>query len=310
MQRAYSPAPYRTASMTYGDPRLPQLAGVPDVAPVRYQEPAPQDNVRYVDRSPPRIQEYHDPYARAQSPALMPPPAAPPRTIVVDQFGRQYYTAESAPTPTRASVAPVDRRPHVEPGYERAPSRMASSYGQPVPAAVQYEQPEVRMGPPPLPRRGAAPEQPVQYVDANGYRIEYSARPVEQVRYAESPTSPTYQVTSRYDQMPPPQLPPAREPTSPVYTPTRSYSVRPEEPAHQTMYAPRQASVAPQFFRQEAAPPPPRAMSVAPGYEQPAASYPRAYSQVPQQVMYVDQYGRPIPAGELRQMPAPEYRYG
>lgn len=311
-QRTYSPAPQRTVSMTYGDPRLTQAHA--ETEPIRYGEPrGPAEHVQYVraerSRSPPRAQQYQDPYGRAQSPALMPPPAAPQRTIVVDEYGNRYYAAEPAapPAPPRASVAPVERRPTIDTGYAasarasvapvdsrsateigygRAPSRMAYA-----PAAT-YEQPDVRMAPPPLPRR----EQPsVQYVDANGYPVrDYSSRPIEQVRCVEAPT-PAYQ--TRYEQ------------PSPVYEPTRSYSVRPEEPSQMAVpYAARQASVAPVQYTRQEAPAPTRAMSVAPGYE----SQPRAYTQAPAappQVLYVDQYGREVIPSQLRQMPAGDYRY-
>ncbi|EME86099.1 uncharacterized protein MYCFIDRAFT_210408 [Pseudocercospora fijiensis CIRAD86] len=272
----------------------------PETQQVRYYE-QPGEAVAYVrERSPPRLQEYHDPYsARALSPVSMPPPAALPRRIVVDQYGNRYYAADPEPGP---SGAPVDRRAP-EPGYERAPSRMARAYGSSNQAAI-YEQADARMAPPP-PRRQYPDEQTVRYVDANGYPVQqYGTR--AEVRYMEAPTSPLYQAapTSRYDMAPPP-APPAREQTSPVYAPpARSYSVRPEAPPAQQAYD-RQASVAPvQYIRQEA-PPPTRAMSAMPGYEQARTS---SYAPALQAVQYVDQYGRPIYPSEVRQAPAPEYR--
>ncbi|KXT04530.1 hypothetical protein AC578_8641 [Pseudocercospora eumusae] len=305
--RAYSPAPQRTVTASYADPRMP--APPPEPQQVRYYE-QPGEAVTYVrERSPPRLQEYHDPYsARAQSPAAMPPPppaaAAPPRRIVVDQYGNRYYAADPEPAPpiSRASVAPVDRRAP-EPGYERAPSRMATAYGT-TSQAVVYEQADARMAPPP-PRRQYQDEQTVRYVDANGYPVQqYGTR--SEARYMETPTSPFYQAapTSRYD-MAPPSAPQARQ-ASPVYAPpARSYSVRPEAPLAPQAYE-RQASVAPvQYVRQEA-PPPARALSVVPGYEQARTS---SYAPAPQAVQYVDQYGRPIYPSEVRQAPAPEYRY-
>ncbi|KAK4506017.1 hypothetical protein PRZ48_003982 [Zasmidium cellare] len=312
-QQAYSPAPSRTVSMTYGDPRLSRAV---EVEPPQYQEQPPQEAVRYVrherSRSPPRLQEYQDPYARVSSPAMMPPPAAPPRRIVVDQYGNRYYAAEPAPAQpppsARASVAPVERRSTMELGYERAPSRMATSYAQPSAAPTQYEAAD-RMAPPP-PRR-PVPDERTTNVDAGGYRVRDYEPSSSQVRYVEAPTSPTYQpvLAARYDAMPPP---PPREPTSPVYAPIRSYSVRPEESAPMptpTGYAPRQASVAPvQYARQEPAATPARAMSVVPGYEQPAPAA-RAYSQAPGPVRYLDQYGREVYPSEVRQVPALDYRY-
>ncbi|CAK4033940.1 Hypothetical predicted protein [Lecanosticta acicola] len=317
-QHAYSPVPQRTVSMTYGDPRLPRAPA--EVENVRYAEVSAPDHVQYVradrSRSPPQSHQYQDPYARAHSPALMPPPAAPPRAIVVDQYGNRYYASEPAPPSApsrasvapvdrhpmidsgyaaRASVAPVDRRPAAETGYDRASSRMAYA------APAAYEQPETSMAPPP-------PRREVQYVDANGYPIrEYSSYPAEQIRYVEAPTSPNYQ--QRYEQMPPPAAP-AREQTSPVYVPTRSYSVRPDAPPQAPApYAARQASVAPvQYARQEASLAPTRAMSVAPGYEGQARAYSHAPAAAAQQVRYVDQYGREV-YPEVRQVPAGDYRY-
>ena len=279
--------------MTYGDPRLAQTPAAPlDVGQPRYQE---QPAVQYVhadrSRSPPRLQEYHD-----TGTAIMPPPSAPPRRIVVDQYGNRYYAADAAPAPSRASVAPMDRRPTAELGYERAPSRMASSYAQP--PIAQYEHPaESRMAPPPPPlRRQISDEAPVQYVDAHGYPIRaYSTRPVDeqqqQVRYIDAPTSPVYQAAPRYEQMAPPPPPPVREQTSPVYVP-RSYSVRPEEPMQAAAAYARQASVAPMPYVRQG--------TVA------AQAPPRAFSHAPQQVRYVDQYGQEIYPS---QAPAPEYRY-
>lgn len=279
--RVSSPVPFRTVSATYSDPHLAQVPTAPfQLQAPRYQE---QPAVQYVradhSRSPPRLQEYHD-----TSPGIMPPPSAPPRQIVVDQYGNRYYAADPALAPPRASVAPIDRRPPIELGYERAPSRMASMYAQP--SNSQYEHvAEVRMAPPPPPlRRQISDDQQVQYVDAHGYPIrEHSMRPVEQqqqIRYIGAPASPVYQAAPRYDQMAPPALP-AREPTSPMYAP-RSYSVRPEQAA--AAYG-RQASVAPVQYVETVAPP-------------------RPFSHAPQQVRYVDQYGR-----EVIQGPAPEYRY-
>lgn len=307
-QRAYSPAPSRIVSMTYGDPRLSRAI---DVESPQYQDQVPQDTGRYVrherSRSPPRLQEYHDPYARVSSPAMMPPPAAPPRRIVVDQYGNRYYAAEPVaalqqPPPPRASVAPIERRPTMEIGYERAPSRMASSYAQ---QPVQYETAD-RMPPPPS-RRTVADDR-TAYIDAGGYRMREYEPASGQVRYVEAPTSPTYQpvATPRYETMAPP---PAREPTSPVYAPTRSYSVRPEELAPLPTYAARQASVAPaQYERQEPVATPTRAMSVMPGFEQPTSAT-RAYSHAPAQMRYVDQYGREVFPSEVRQAPVADYRY-
>ncbi|KAI5367948.1 hypothetical protein Slin15195_G030820 [Septoria linicola] len=311
-QRAYSPAPKSAVSMAQADPRMSQAP--PEM---RYQEV-------------PRMQEYHDPYhARPQSPALMPPPAAPAK-IVVDQFGNQYYAAAAeppAPLPPpqayRASVAPPDRRvATLDTGYDRAPSRAANVYAQPV-----YERSDTRMAPPP-PKRRIGEESGIQYVDANGYAVPAPQYSRPEVRYMEPATSPVYQQMPqvRYEMAPPPTRP-AREltspvyaePTSPVYAPSRSYSVHPDAPlapdyTRHASIAPqqyaRQGSVAPQQYARPDVPAAPlaRATSVMPGYEQPQ---PQLYAPAPApQVRYVDQYGREVYQSEPRQVGAPaEYRY-
>ncbi|EGP83872.1 uncharacterized protein MYCGRDRAFT_111065 [Zymoseptoria tritici IPO323] len=314
-QQFQSPGSQRTVSMTYADPRYSRSSMAPvDVRSPQYQDQPP---VQYVHaehyRSSPQTPQYHDPYARAQSPAMMPPPAAPARPVVYDQHGNRYYAAEPAPAPrprviaSRASVAPVEL------GYERSQSRMATGYGMPLPAP-QYDPADPRMGPPPTPSRRQTSE--VQYVDAQGYPVQrYPPRPVEPelVRYIKAPTSPVYQSSSpRYGQMPPPSAPPA--PTSPMYVPQRSYSVRPEEISQPPGAYARQASVAPtQYARPDAAPMAGmRAMSVMPGYDHGAIALPRAYSQAPppqaQPVKYYDENGQEVYPREIRQVPQ-EYRY-
>lgn len=333
---AISPVgPYRTVSMTYGDQRLPQPVQLNEEdSRAQYQEPvhyAPDKR----SRSPPRLQQYSDPYVgRAPSPALMPPPppaAPPPRRIIVDQYGNRYYAAEPAPAPAtvsapRASVVPVERRDQPEVVYERAPSRASAAYAQPpvlstpyepdrnrtveASSSGPYEQVVSRMAPPPPPsRRVPPPEQRVEYIDANGYRVrEYSSRPVEQVRYAEAPTSPVYQEVRGYEQVPPSQGPPAAEPTSPVYAPTRSYSTRPEEFQQVPHGYIRQASVAPQYGRPEPPPPQMRALSVMPSTDYGTPGQPQPiYAQAPQAITrYVDQYGNEVFPREVRQ--AGEFR--
>jgi uncharacterized protein YnzC (UPF0291/DUF896 family) len=49
-------------------------------------------------------------------------------------------------------------------------------------------------------------------------------------------------------------------------------------------------------------------MSVMPGYDHGAVALPRAYSQVPQAVRYVDEHGQQVYPREIRQVPQ-EYRY-
>jgi len=319
-QRVYSPAGhYPPNGRAYA---MPRQGSVAPYAP--YSEDAP--GLRYPPadprQEPVRLQEY-----RESSPALMAPPPAVPRRIVVDQYGQRYYAEQPIPQP-RASVAPVARHPDPELGYERAPSRMPGAY-QPPPQPAHYEPVEPVMAPPPPPiRQHTHQEQAVEYIDSHGYRVrEYGSRPTEPVRYSHAPKSPVYQQPAQYDHMPPPSARPAprelhydmppppmpqpsREPTSPVYAPPpRAFSVRPEgEDTSQITYAPRQASVAPvQYARHDAAPPA-RAMSVMPGPEYGAPAYqPRAPSYAPQSVRYVDEYGREVAPREMSQ--AGHYRY-
>jgi hypothetical protein len=340
-ERMYSPAPYRAASTIYDGSRSlhqipPEAPEAPHYVPVNGQ---PQYVRPVADRSPPRLQEYDPNYSRAQSPAVMAAP--PPSTRVLqDQYGRRYLVAESAPAPSaaRASVAPVERQP--EPIYERAPSRMATTYAKP-PAPAPYEPAGTSMAPLSFPAKRQ--EQQLQYIDANGYIIPdqngRSAQPPP-ARYQEEPTSPVYQAPrARYETMPPPGAarestapayqyvsryepsmapPPAparQEAKSPVYQPVpRAYSVRPEEPPQPAPGYLRQASVAPvQYVRQaEMAPPPApaRAVSVMPGvgatdynYQpQPQQTYGYASGTPPSQVKYVDQYGNEVYPQQIRQV--------
>jgi hypothetical protein len=308
-QRVYSPAgAYHPTGNVYAEP--PRQGSVaPFSSPYAMRPESRQESVR--------LQEYREP-----SPVMMappPPPPAAPRRVVVDQYGNRYYAEQPAPQP-RASVAPVARYPDPELGYERAPSRMPAPY-QPATPTAQYEPAESVMAPPPA-RRPAPQEQPVEYIDANGYRVrEYSSRPVEPIRYSHAPTSPVYQQPP-YEQMPPPsarpaprdlhyEMPPPPMPqpsheTSPQFAPpSRAYSVRPDgQDVQPITYAPRQASVAPvQYVRHDAAPPA-RAMSVMPGHEYGAPAYQqRVPSYAPQPaVRYVDEYGREVaPPREMRQ---------
>jgi hypothetical protein len=311
-QRVYSPAgaytpndrPYvepqrQTSVATFGSPYT--AASAPRQEPIR-------------------LQEY-----RESSPAMMAPPPPPPRRVVVDQYGNRYYAEQPVPQ-TRASVAPVGRHPDPELGYERAPSRMPGSYQLPDHSA-QYEPAEPIMAPPPPPARRPQ-EQPVEYIDSNGYRMrEYSSRPAESVRYPHAPTSPVYQQQPQYEQMPPPSARPAprdlhyemppppmpqpsHAPVPQFAAPPRAYSVRPDgQEAQPITYAPRQASVAPVQYVCHDVPPPARSMSVMPGQEYGASVYQqRAPSYAPQPaVRYVDEYGREVAPVEMRQ--ASQFRY-
>ena len=311
-QRVYSPAgPYTPNERTYAEPQ--RQASVAAFGSPHTAAPVPrQESIR--------LQEY-----RESSPAIMAPPPPPPRRVVVDQYGNRYY-AEAPVLQSRASVAPVGRHPDPELGYERAPSRMPAPY-QVLDHSAQYEPVEPIMAPPPPPARRPQ-EQPVEYVDSNGYRMrEYSSRPVEPIRYSQAPTSPVYQQQPQYEQLPPPSARPAprdlhyemppppmprplHEPPPQFVAPPRSYSVRPDgQDAQPITYAPRQASVAPvQYVRHDMAPPA-RAMSVMPGPEYGAPVYQQqtpSYAPQPA-VRYVDEYGREVASREMRQ--ASQFRY-
>ena len=311
-QRVYSPAgPYTPTERAYVEPQ--RQASVAPFGSPYHAVPVPR-------QEPIRLQEY-----RESSPAMMAPPPPPPRRVVVDQYGNRYY-AEQPVSQSRASVAPTARHPDLEPGYERAPSRMQSHY-LPPDHSVQYEPAEPIMAPPPPPARRPH-EQPVEYIDSNGYRVrEYSSRPAEPIRYSHAPTSPVYQQQPQYEQMPPPSARPAprdlhyemppppmpqalHEPAPQFVAPPRAYSVRPDAQDPQPItYAPRQASVAPvQYVRHDVAPPA-RAMSVMPGPEYGAPAYQhRAPSYAPQPaVRYVDEYGREVAPRDVRQ--ASQFRY-
>jgi len=319
-QRVYSPAGhYPPNGRAYAAPRQGSVA---PYAPYIEDAPAPRYPPAEPRQEPVHLHEY-----RESSPALMAPPPAVPRRIVVDQYGNRYYAEQPVSQP-RASVVPVARHADSELGYERAPSRMTGAY-QPPPQPAHYEPVEPIMAPPPPPiRQHAQQEQAVEYIDSHGYRVrEYSSRPAEPVRYSHAPKSPVYQQPAPYDHMPPPSARPAprelhydmppppmpqppREPTSSVYAPPpRAFSVRPDgEDTSQITYAPRQASVAPvQYVRHDAAPSA-RAMSVMPGPEYGAPAYqPRAPSYAPQPVRYVDEYGREVASREMGQ--TGHYRY-
>lgn len=322
VERQYSPAaPYRAASMTYGEQRSVQYAQQPEASRYAAQPAEPQFQYARAERarSPPRMQEYQDPYSRAQSPAVMAPP--PPRRIIVDQYGNRFYAAEpieAAPVSARASVAPVERRPEPQPMYERAPSRMSVAYAQPPAPAAQHEPPETDMLPPP--RRQ---EQPVQYVDANGYPVgAYSTRPAEPVRYIQQPTSPVYQEMPRYEAMPPPPPPPpaASERTSPAYQTMPRYEQAPltaerTSPAYQQM--PRYEPMPPPPARHVREPTSPvyqqpqqvpRAYSVRPEEPpQPTSNYVRQGSVAPVQYARQDMAPPPPPARAMSVAPAAEY---
>ncbi|WPG97294.1 Hypothetical protein R9X50_00006800 [Acrodontium crateriforme] len=279
-----------------------------------YREIGVDTNVQYVRKepapSPPRLREYRDPYTSGeQSPAPMAPPA--PRRVVVDQNGNRYYAADPASAYVGASVAPLERRPLPEMPYDRSASQLSVAYGQP--PAPQYDPTESHMAAPQI-LRAPVNDQPVEYIDSNGYRVrDYSARPRESVRYIENTSPLMYENAPRYD-MAPPLLPPTRDQTSSVFAPPRAYSTRPDTMQPPSIGYNRHTSIAPvQYARQDIPPQSARAVSVMPGginhgaplHQQPYGYAPQA--PAPPGLRYVDQYGQEVFAGELRQ--AGEYRY-
>lgn len=347
----FSPvAPYRTTSMTYGQPQAAheaQLQSGQHVTPHRSQ-PAhehPQYRQLVQARPSPQQQEYRDGYVdRSQSSAMMPPPPAPEsvRRIMQDSHGNRFFVHEASaappPTPTyiplsRASMAPMQAQRPPEPVYERAPSRATTAYAQPVlPQHVQppqawphapppaypvsgYDPADSRMLPPEVPSRvlSTADLQPRHIGDPG-----YPAPPTGAHGYAthgrgtEAPTSPVFQQIRNYGQMPPPAFQPFREQTSPQFTP-RTYSVRPEQ--HQTLQAGyvRHTSMAPLPHAREEYLPQTRAVSVLPGTEYGAPSLQPtqyAYAQAPSAVKYVDQYGNEVFPQNVRQVGQPMYYQG
>lgn len=135
---------------------------------------------------------------------------APPRRIVVDQYGNKYY---AAPVDARESVAPPARRIEVDPYYERAVTREPTLR---VPARPEfYEEEDMQRMMPPPPRRYVEASD-VEMLDARTYRREASHRPVDMdFRPVEVKER---RPIAQYGEMGPPR----------EYVPSRAYSVRPE----------------------------------------------------------------------------------
>ncbi|KAH8912213.1 hypothetical protein BR93DRAFT_963401 [Coniochaeta sp. PMI_546] len=95
------------------------------------------------------------PIAYERHASVMPPPRAPVRRIIVDEYGREYIEPPRPPPVVRASVAPAARLEEPEIIYERTvPARVASRrpdiyedaamYGQPVPSYSPANAPYAR----------------------------------------------------------------------------------------------------------------------------------------------------------------------
>ena len=280
-QRFYTPvAPYRTALTAQPEAAqdLQYASTSQTVQSVRYSE-VPQEPRQ---PSPPILQDYSDPYARVARPAIVAQSA--PRRIISDQYGHRYYAAEPASPAARASIAPVDRygEASARPTYERAPSRMATGYPPASAAGLTYEIVEPSTAAPSTP--APAPEQYVEYVDSNGYRVrQYTARPRPDLdRYAADPTSPVYREAPRYTTVQPSAPQATVVNRAPIYQEVPRYETA---ASHRTLPHEPTSPVYQQAPRYETmAPPPPRA--AAPREMAPPAIYqsvPRAYSVRPQE---------------------------
>lgn len=261
---------------------------------------APTYGVRTAEVAGPRIMRprssrSRSPVYRERAPSVMmvPPPRAPPRRIVVDGYGREYYEA-TPPAISRQSVAPV-RAADEEFLYERAPLRTVSGsrqapvlldddgravYSSSAPRYVDYADTVSR----------PMYVQPERAGDYRAYRQrEYSMQPRDylegpeyvQVRAPERRMvidEPPREYVSRVSAMPPhlrrddvapelrqfvPRMASVRPEEPREYASMRS-SVRPEVPLYepQTREPPLQESRDPAIVRSEA---PTREYSVQPG---------------------------------------------
>ncbi|TGJ84753.1 hypothetical protein E0Z10_g4045 [Xylaria hypoxylon] len=262
---AVEPRPIRTSSYTVETPDLREVS--------TYQREGRMSVRPYADR------------ARSRSPIIverrssaMPPPSAPTRRIVIDEYGREYFEPVRTTTVSRQSVVPPTRPGDHELVYERAPIRATSRI--PAPDIVGEDgviyrraspgyaprrvitQPEYGVGfrsyrerdypvvPPSqefVQIRGATEHRLTEHVPRDYLPRAASVRPVESVPYDRLPST-------RPD-IPPRQYaasvhPDARREIAPHVG--RDYSVRPEMEIPQRAYSVR--PVERQYYDQ----PPPR----------------------------------------------------
>ncbi|KAL1608061.1 hypothetical protein SLS60_003000 [Paraconiothyrium brasiliense] len=208
-RRPYSPTNtdvYAGPSPRHGRAASHVFAERPIEQPIYREASArPSAAPRYVPDHPQEL----DFVPRAQSTMDDPMAMAPPRRIVVDQYGNKYY---AAPVDTRDSVAPPARRIEVDPYYERAVTREPALRAPP--RAELYEEDDVQRMPPPPRRYIEASE--ADLMDPRTYRREASHRPLE-VEYRPHEVVERRPV-AQYEEMGPPR----------EYLPSRAYSVRPE----------------------------------------------------------------------------------
>ncbi|OBT76442.1 hypothetical protein VF21_03957 [Pseudogymnoascus sp. 05NY08] len=264
-----SPAMYAVPYPQYE--QRPVRASSRMVADTYYQEPPAY--YREPQAAPGSVIELDANHDRSLSPILMaPPPRMAPSRIVVDEYGRQYYTA--APNPPRQSVAPQPRIIDDNYYYDRPPPRAIRR-----PVQHAYEDDGViyrRASPQYVPQRRVI-TLPENLAEPQYRQREYSTRPVATRPPAEEYAAPgdrePIEIRQReYSTRPPParQQPvddylrvaeaPRRQPTHfeeppppHEYLPQRVASVRPEAFRHEMRgdYLPRARSIRPEPIHRE-----------------------------------------------------------
>jgi hypothetical protein len=282
MVRDEAPSRRIVSQEIYRDPQSPAMYAVPypqyEQRPVRassrmvadtyYQEPPAY--YREPPAAPGAVIEL-DPSDRSLSPILMaPPPRMAPSRIVVDEYGRQYYTA--GPNPPRQSVAPQPRIIDDSYYYDRPPPRAIRR-----PVQHAYEDDGViyrRASPQYVPQRRVI-TLPETLAEPQYRQREYSTRPVATRPPAEDYAAPgerePIEIRQReYSTRPPPARQPVddyvrvaeaprRQPTHfeeppHEYLPQRVASVRPEAAFRHEMrgeYLPRAQSIRPEPIHRE-----------------------------------------------------------
>ncbi|KFY41802.1 hypothetical protein V495_04783 [Pseudogymnoascus sp. VKM F-4514 (FW-929)] len=247
-----SPAMYAVPYPQYE--QRPVRAGSRMVSDTYYQEP--HGYYREPPAAPGAVIEIDSNQDRSLSPILMaPPPRMAPSRIVVDEYGRQYYTA--APNPPRQSVAPQPRIIDDNYYYDRPPPRAIRR-----PVQHVYEDDGLiyrRASPQYVPQRRVI-TLPETLAEPQYRQREYSARPMSTRPPADDYILPgdrePIEIRQReYSTRPAParQLPVddyIRVPESAHRRQATHFEDPPPQPLHE--YAPRVASVRPEAaFRQE-----------------------------------------------------------
>ncbi|ELR04475.1 hypothetical protein VC83_01991 [Pseudogymnoascus destructans] len=248
----------------YRDPPSPAMYAVPypqyEQRPVRassrmvadtyYQEPPAY--YREPPAAPGSVIELDANHDRSLSPILMaPPPRIAPSRIIVDEYGRQYYT--TAPNPPGQSVAPQPRIIDDSYYYDRPPPRRA------IRRAVQhaYEDDGViyrRASPQYVPQRRVI-TLPENLAEPQYRQREYSTRPVATRPPAEDYAAPgerePIEIRQReYSTRPPPARQPVDDYVRVAEAPRRQPSHFEGPPPHEYL-SQRVASAHPEAFRHE-----------------------------------------------------------